>query len=112
MATPVEIINEKTKAMKSLWESNRMEELVSTLYAPDAYISDRSVLYNGHDEILKACKIFQGTPFEINSAETSSPTDDCVTQTLAGTWEGNKREGKITWNNVNGDWKITREEWN
>ena len=112
MATPIEIVKEKSKEILSLWESNRLEELVVTSYAPDACLSDKGVLYNGHDEILKGCQNFQGKPFEIDSTETSAPSDDCVTQTIVCTWGGEKREGKVTWQQVNGDWKITREEWN
>ena len=112
MATPVEIVNEKTKEIMSLWESNRVEEFVATAYAPDACFSDKGVLYNGHDEILKGCQSNQGKPFEIDSTETSAPSDDCVIQTMLCTSQGEKREGKLTWHKVNGDWKITREEWN
>ncbi|CAF2525858.1 unnamed protein product [Rotaria sp. Silwood2] len=112
MATPVEIVKEKSKEIMVLWTSKRMKELVTTCYASDACVSDNGVFYNGHDEILKACENLQDVKFEMTLVDASSPSDDCVIQTYACKWDGKDRDCKLTWKKIDDDWKITREEWN
>jgi len=112
MSTPTEIINEKTKQIKLLWDSKRMKELVTTSYTTDACLVDNGVSYKGHDEILKACEKLQHVSFDINLIDTSTLGDDCVVQTGTCEWDGKTRNGKCTWKKINGDWKITNEEWN
>ncbi|CAF0948212.1 unnamed protein product [Rotaria sordida] len=112
MTTPAEIIEKKNKEIMLLWESKRMKELTTKFYAPNACISDAGTSYNGHDEILNACEKWQDYKIEVTPLNTSSPSDDCVIQKCAGKWDGQDREGKVTWKKIDGDWKIVHEEWN
>ncbi|CAF2741480.1 unnamed protein product [Rotaria sp. Silwood2] len=111
MATLVEIIKEKSKQILLLWESKRIEKLLTTLYADDACFLDNGVTYNGHDELLKVFEKIQDIQFEVTSDEVSVVSDDSVIQALQCKWDGADRNGKVTWKKIDNDWKVTCEEW-
>ncbi|CAF4175156.1 unnamed protein product [Rotaria sordida] len=111
MTTPADIVNEKLKQVMLLWNSKRMKEILTKFYAPDVYALVDGISYNGHDEILNACEKMPEVKIEMTPVNTSSPSDDCVIQKCACKWDGKDRKCKMTWKKIDGDWKVTREEW-
>ncbi|CAF2039071.1 unnamed protein product [Rotaria magnacalcarata] len=111
MPTPVQIVNEKGQQLLLLWKAKKIDEILATAYAPDASIVDGDITYKGHVEIKKLFEKPQSSEDVPIPIDTTATSDDCVVQTLKGEYQGSAVVCKITWNKINGDWKITREDW-
>jgi hypothetical protein len=111
MASPSEIINEKCRRMELLWNAKRLKEMVTTMYVPDAWLSDNTNFRKGHDQILNALENYNVPQFEFTVVERLTLSDDCIVET--STYESDGRNGyrHITWKKMDGDWKIICDLW-
>lgn len=112
MSTPVEVVTEKCNQLKLLWKSKQIDEFLADGYAQDACVVNDGTSHTGHEELKKLFEKFIEKDCEFTLVDTTAVSDDCVTQTYTPESESEISTCKATWNKVNGDWKITCEEWN
>ncbi|CAF4328514.1 unnamed protein product [Rotaria socialis] len=112
MSTPVQSVLEKGNRLKLLWKSKQIDELLADGYAPDARLVDHGTTHKGHEELKKIFEKFMDEGSDYTIVDTTAVSDDCVTQRYKPECESVISTCTATWNKINGDWKITLEDWN
>ncbi|CAF1536719.1 unnamed protein product [Adineta ricciae] len=111
MASPIDIIKEKHRRMILLWNSKKLEDIVTTMCASDAYLSEYGILRKGHHQILNALETHYSTTYKSSTIELLSISDDCFVETIAFTLGDRVGFCHLTWKKIGDDWKITCGLW-